>query len=155
MNISVSGSYFIQMRAAMLRLCLGCVLCSLFFEMHAAHAAQPGADLFSIKPDLLAFQLEHYDSMRLPAYRFDTRVGIADTADNVPGTSRFGGMSGVTSFIKQLKLPSWVASIRWHLAADSDRASMAPYLRVESKETLIVIKPIQHSAWMVWRRKLD
>ena len=155
MTTSTFGSYFIQMRAAVLRLCLGCALCSLFFEMHAAHAAPPEAALFSTRPDLFTIQLDPYDSMRLAAYRSDTRAGIADTADNIVGASRFGGISGVTNFIKQLKLPDWVASIRWHLAADSDRASLAPYLRVESKETIIVIKPIEHSAWMVWHMKID
>lgn len=155
MTTSAFGSYFIQMRAAMLRLCLGCVLCSLFFGMHAAHAAQSEADLFSTRPDLLAFQLERYDSMRLPAYRFDARIGIADTSGNVSGASRIGGTSGVPGFINLIKSPSWVASISWHMADDSDRASLAPYLRVESKETLVVIKPIQHSAWMIWHKKLD
>jgi hypothetical protein len=152
MNTSVSASCFISAQAAILCLCMGLFLVG--FAV-AAHAAQPEAALFSTRPDLLTIRLEQYDGMRLAAYRFDTRVGIADTADNIPGASRFGGTSGVIGYIKQLKLPDWVASIGWHLAADSDRASLAPYLRVESKETLIVIKPLEHSALMVWHMKID
>ena len=152
MNTSVSGSYFIQAQASILCMCMGLFLVG--FPV-ATHAAQPESGLFSTRPDLLTIQLEKFDSMRQAAYRFDTRIGIADTSGNVSGASRIGGTSGVPSFINLIKLPSWVASIRWHMADDSDRASLAPYLRVESKETLVVIKPIEHSAWMIWHKKLD
>jgi hypothetical protein len=150
---SVFGSGFNQARVAIRGLCSGLLL--LGFAV-AAHAAQPGTDSYSTSSDLFTIQLEHYDGMRLAAYQFGSKVGVADTADNVvPGASRFGATTDLPSFIKLLKLPSWVASISWHMSVDSDRASLSPNLRVESKETLFVIKPTDHSVWMVWHRKLD
>jgi hypothetical protein len=151
-NNSVSGSCFIRVHAAIRCLCRGVFL--LGFAV-AAHAAQPDAGLFSTNSDVLTIQLEHHDSMRLAAYQFGSKVGITDTADKVPGASRFGGTSGMPGFNKLLNLPSWVASISWHMAADSGRASLSPNLRVESKEALFVIKPTDHSVWMLWHRKLD
>jgi hypothetical protein len=157
MNTSVSGSCFIQTQAAILCLCRGLFL--LGFAV-VAHAAQPDAGIFSTNSDLLTLQLEHHDNMRLAAYQFGTKIGIADTVDNaagVPGASRIVGTSGMPGFINLFKLPSWVASISWHMAADADsgRASLSPTLRVESKESLFVIKPTDHSVWMLWHKKLD
>ncbi|MGA9666556.1 MAG: hypothetical protein WBQ69_08940 [Gallionella sp.] len=156
MGNSISGSVFNQARAAIL--CLGSGLL-LFGLSAAAHAAQPGTDSYSTNSDLLTIQLEHYDIMRLAAYQFGSKVGVAETADTadnvVPGASRFGATTGLPSFIKLLKMPSWVASIGWHMTADSDRASLSPNLRVESKENLFVIKPTNHSVSMVWHRKFD
>lgn len=152
MTTSTSDSYFIQARAAMFRLCLGCVLCGLFFEMHAAHAAQPEVNPFAPGLDLLSIKLAHYDAVQPVPYRLSSSVVIADTASE---RVRFGGTSSLPDFINMEKVRSWVASIRWHLTADGNRASLAPQLRVESKETLIEIKPVDSSVWVVWHRELD
>jgi hypothetical protein len=154
-NTSVSGSSFIQVQAAILCLCGGLFLLG-FAVM--ARAAQPDADIFSTNQDMLTVQLENYGSMRLAAYQFGTKIGIADAAENFPkvaGASRFVGISGMPGFINLIKLPSWVASISWHMAADSGRASLSPTLRVQSKESAFVIKPTDHSIWMFWHKKLD
>lgn len=139
MNTSISGSYFIQMRAAILRLCLGCVLCSLLFEMHAAHAAQPETGDFATGVDLYTTPLAH-----------------SIIANNkVPDRFGFAGSSNFPENIKLEEIAAWVASIRWHLTAEDNRASLSPHLRIQSKETRLEIKPIQRSVWMVWRRPLD
>jgi hypothetical protein len=155
-NTSVSGSCFIQARAQAAILYL-CSVLLLFGFAVTAHAAQPDAGIFSTNSDLLTVQLEGYDNMRMSAYQFGTKIGIADTADNALGASRIIGTSDLPGFIKLLKLPSWVASISWHMAADagSGRASLSPTLRVESKESLFVIKPTDRSVWMLWHKKLD
>ena len=154
MNTSVSGSCLIQAQAAIRCLCSGLLL----LGFAVAHAAQPDAGIFSTSSDLLTVQLEHYDSMRMAAYQFGTKIGIDDTVDNAPGASKIAGTagtSGMPGFIKLLKLPSWVASISWHMAADSGRASLSPSLRVESKESLFLIKPTDRSVWMLWHKKFD
>ena len=151
MTTSTSDSCFIQARAAMLRLCLGCVLCSLVFKMHAAHAAQPEADLFVPGLDLVSIKLAH-DSVQTVPDRFSASLVIADT---VSERVRFGGTSSFPDLINMEKVTAWVASIRWHMIADGNRASLSPQLRVETKETLIEIKPVERSVWMVWSRALD
>jgi len=150
MTTSTSDSYFTQARAAMLRLCLGCVLCSLFFEMHAAHAAQP--DPFAPGLDLLSIKLAHYNAVQPVPYRFSASVVVADTASE---RVRFGGTSSLPDYINMEKVTAWVASIRWHMTANDNRASLAPHLRIESNETLLEIKPVDRSVWMVWHRTLD
>ncbi|MFZ5524111.1 MAG: hypothetical protein ACOY9D_08545 [Pseudomonadota bacterium] len=157
MTTSASCSYFIQLRAAMLRMCLGCVICSLFFEIHAAHGAQPETDPFSPGFDLASIRLAHYDTADTAqpiTDHFSARVGLADSASVRVG---FGGTSSFPGYINLEKFTSWVASIRWHLTAnaESSRASLSPQLRVESKETLVEVKPLDRSVWMIWHRALD
>ncbi|MGA7749543.1 MAG: hypothetical protein WCA63_05295 [Gallionella sp.] len=158
MNTSISGSCFIQTQAAMLRLFLGLFLFGLAVEIHAA---QPETGLFADRLDLLTIQLAHYDNIphydnvRVADYRFSARVGIAGTADNSSGGFGVHGTSRVPGYINLVKEPFWVTSIRWHLDTDGNRASLSPNLRLESKETFFVIKPIDHSVWMVWHRLLD
>ena len=162
MTTSTFGSYFIQVRAVMRRLCLGCVLCSLFFEMHAAHAAQPESDPLAPGLDLVSIKFAYSDTERQTVYterqpssRFNARVGFFDTADTASERVRFGGTSSLPDYINMEKVTAWVASIRWHMTADGNRASLAPHLRIESNKTLLEIKPIDRSVWMVWHRTLD
>lgn len=149
MITSTFGSYFMQAQVLMRRLCLGCFLCSLAFEIHAA---QPDAELFAPGLDLLSIKLAHYDAVQPVPYRFSASVVIADSASE---RVRFGGTSSLPDFINMEKVKDWVASIRWHMTADGNRASLSPQLRVESKETLIQIKPVDRSVWMMWRKALD
>ncbi|MGC2047971.1 MAG: hypothetical protein WA635_05095 [Gallionella sp.] len=165
MFTATSDSYFIQVRAAMLHLCLGCVLCSLFIEMHAAHAAQPEADPFAPGLDLISIKFAYSDIERIerqptytvqqPAKSFNARVGFFGTTDTASERVRFGGTSSLPDYINMEKVKDWVASIRWHMTADDNRASLSPQLRVESKETLLEIKPVDRSVWLRWQRKLD
>jgi hypothetical protein len=135
MNTS-SGSYFIEVQAGMLRLGFGLVLIGYAF---ASHAAQPKGENFAPGVDLLTIPL---------AYSVAANNKVPD---------RFGlaGSSSLPEYFKLEKIASWVASIRWHLTADDNRASLSPHLRIESRETRIELKPIQRSVWMVWRRPLD
>jgi hypothetical protein len=77
---------------------------------------------------------------------------IADTASE---RLSFGGTSSLPDYINMEKVTAWVASIRWHMTADGNRASLAPHLRIESNETLLEIKPVDRSVWMVWHKTLD
>lgn len=136
MNTSISGSYFIEAQVAMFRLGFGLVLIGYAI---ASHAAQPEAGSFAPGVDLLTTPLAH-----------------SVTANNkVPDRFGFAGSSNLPENFKLEKIASWIASIRWHLTAEDNRASLSPHLRIESKDTRIEIKPIQRSVWMVWRRPLD
>jgi len=162
MFTATSDSYFIQVRAAMLHLCLGCILCSLLFELHTAHAAQPEADPFAPGLDLISIKFAYSNidlqpayTVQQPANSFNARVGFFGTTDTASGRVRFGGTSSLPDYINMEKVKDWVASIRWHMTADDNRASLSPQLRVESKEALIEIKPVDRSVWMRWHRALD
>jgi len=136
MNTSISGSYFIEAQVAMLR--LGFVLVLIGYAI-TSHAAQPEPGNFAPGVDLLTIPLAY-----------------SATANNkVPDRFGLAGSSSLPEYFKLEKLASWVASIRWHLTADDNRASLSPHLRIESREAQIEIKPIQRSVWMVWRRPLD
>jgi len=136
MNTSISGSYFIEAQAVMLRLGFGLVLIGYAIT---SHAVQPEAGNFAPGVDLLTIPLAY-----------------SVTANNrVPDRFGLAGSSNLPEYFKLEKIASWVASIRWHLTADDNRASLSPHLRIESRETRIEIKPIQRSVWMVWRRPLD
>jgi hypothetical protein len=149
LTTSATDSYLIQARAAMLRLCLGFVLCGLAYEIHAA---QPDVELFAPGLDLLSIKLAHYDAVQPVPYRYSASVVIADTASE---RLSFGGTSSLPDYINMEKVTAWVASIRWHMTADGNRASLAPHLRIESNETLLEIKPVDRSVWMVWHKTLD
>ena len=151
MITSTSDFHFIQVKAAILRLCMGCFLCSLIFEMHAAHA-QPELDPFATGLNLISIKFAHYDAVQPVPYRFSASVAIADAASK---QVRFGGTSSLPDYINMEKVKDWVASIRWNLTADDSRASLAPHLRIESSEALLEIKPIDRSVWMMWHRALD
>jgi hypothetical protein len=165
MAITTSDSCFIQMQAAMLRLCLGCVLCSLLFEMHAAHAAQPESDPFAPGFDLISIKFSYSDMNRVerrsayteqqPVNSLDAKVGFFGATDKAHERANFRGISSLPDYINMEQVKDWVASIRWHMTADDNRASLSPQLPVESKETLIEIKPVDRSVWMMWHRALD
>jgi len=135
MNTS-SGSYFIEVQVGMLRLGFGLVLIGYAL---ASHAAQPEAGNFAPGVDLLTIPLPY---------------SVAANS-KVPDQFGLAGSSSLPEYFKLEKIASWVASIRWHLTADDNRASLSPHLRIESKETRIELKPLQRSVWMVWRRPLD
>jgi hypothetical protein len=165
MFTAISDSYFIQVRAAMFHLCLGCVLCSMLFKMHAAHAAQPEADPFAQGLDLISIKFAYSDIERIepqlaytgqqPAKSFNARVGLFGTTDTASERVRFGRTSNLPDYINMEKVNAWIASIHWHITAVENRASLSPRLRIESEETLIEIKPVDRSVWMMWHKALD
>ena len=152
MNTSTFDPYYIQMRSALFRLCMGCILCSLIFRMHGAHAAQPHEGLFDSGIDLASIKLTHYDTVQPVTDRFSARIGLSESASVGFG---FGGTSSFPELINLEKFTTWVTSIRWHLRAEESRASLSPRLLVESKDTLIEVKPLDRSVWMMWHRDLD
>jgi len=152
MTTSTADTYLIQARATMLRMCLGCILCSLIFKMHGAHAAQPSVGAFVPGVDLAAIKLTHFDTKQPVTDRFSASVGLTD---KVSVGFKFGGTSSLPEYINLEKFTTWVASIRWHLTAEDSRASLSPKLQVESREALIEIKPLDRSVWMMWHRELD
>ena len=152
MTTSTSGTYFLQAQATMLRLCMGCILCSLIFKMHGAHAAQPSVGTFVPGIDLAAIKLTRFDTNQTVTDRFSASVGPTDKASV---GFKFGGTSTLPEYINLEKFTTWVASVRWHLTAEDSRASLSPKLQVESRDALIEIKPLDRSVWMMWHRELD
>ncbi len=148
MNTCISGSYFTRAQAAMRTLGFGLVVVGYAIASHAAHADMfgPGIDLVSIP---LAYSLIGNDR----AASLDSNTNL-DASNRVP--DRFGGMPRLPDYFNNLKnVASWVASIRWHMAEEDSRASFSPHLSVESRETQILIKPLDHSITMIWHRSLD
>jgi hypothetical protein len=152
MTTSTFGFCLSRAQEAMLRLCLGCILCSLIFRIQGAHAAQPDMDLRASGIDVASLQFTHYDRGQPVTDRFSARVGATDAASF---GFRFGGTSSLPEYVSLEKITTWVASIRWHLAAENDRAYLSPRVRVESEQALIEIKPLKRSVWMMWHRALD
>ena len=161
MTTSTIDSYFIQARAAMFRMCLGCILCSLIFKIHGAHAAQPESNSLASGLDLVSVKFAYGDIERLPAYsgkepanRFNAKLGLIGTADTAPVGLGLFKASSLPGFIEE-NASIWVAKILWHLDSVSARASLSPQLRIESKDTMIEIKQVDRSVWMVWHKTLD
>ncbi|MGA8862928.1 MAG: hypothetical protein WBM09_13050 [Gallionella sp.] len=148
MNTCISGSYFTRAQAVMRTLGFGLVVVGYAIASHAAHADTfgPGVDLVSIP---LAYSLIGNDR----PVNLDANTNL-DANNGAP--DRFGGMPRLPDYFKNLKnVASWVASISWHMTEEDSRASFSPHLRVESKETLILIEPLDHSITMMWHRRLE
>ena len=161
MTTSTIDSYMIQARAAMIRLCLGCFLCSLLFEIHAAHAAQPETDPLAPGLDLISVKFAYGDMEHQPVYsgkqpdnRFYSKVGFIGNPDTAAGGLGLFKASHLPGYIEE-NASLWVAKILWHLNSVSARASLSPQLRIESKDTMIEIKQVDRSVWMVWHKTLD
>jgi hypothetical protein len=152
MITKIPGFCFVQAQAAMLRICMGM---SLFgFACHA-HAENPQEGIFASGYDLLSVKFGHSENRLQPAYRFSANFGQLDSNGNQSGS--FGILNSIRlpGFIRPEKGSIWSTSIRWHMDAAGARASFSPRLQLQSDETLIVLKPVDHSAWMLWRRALD
>jgi hypothetical protein len=151
MNASISGSHFIRAQAAMLQLALGLVLVGYAMASHAAqaNAAAPAIDLISIPP----------------AYSFtrNDRAAGLDANDRLPDRFGFAGMPYLPQYMNlknvassvASNVASWVASTRRYIAGQDNPAPPSTNLNVGSKETFILIKPIDRSITMMWHRKLD
>jgi hypothetical protein len=145
MNDCNSGSYFMRAQAVMLRLGLGLMLVGYAIASHAALAGldqpAPGVDVFSLP---LAYSITGVD-----------RISDLGTNDQLPDRFGFGKLPNLRPYFDLKKLTTWVSSIRWHLSEEDNRVSIAPRLQVESRETLILIRPRIHSITVEWQRKLD
>ena len=150
MSTTTSGSCFIQVQATMLSMGVGLFLLG---YAYSAHAAKPVADPFAPGIDVFKFQLAHFDNLQQSDYRPDTRARLAGTPSIRTDLIETSGLPGYINPDK--KIASWIASILWNLDAVGDRASLSPHLRVQSKETLIEVKPLDQSFVIVWRKALD
>lgn len=146
------GSCLAQTQAAMFRLCLG--LPVLGFACHA-HAAKPDEGIFDSGINLFSVKFSHTDSPEQTVNRFTANVGNLALADSEATGSGFFKAFRLPKVAKIVDDSFWSTSIRWNLAAVDARASLSPRLRVESKETLIELKPTSRSVWFSWRRALD
>jgi hypothetical protein len=145
MYTCISGSYFMRAQAAMLKLGLGLMLVGYAIASHAAQAGfdEParGVDVFSLP---LAYSISGVD-----------RASDLGTNEQLPSRFGFGKLPNLRPYFDIKKLTSWVSSIRWHLSEQDNRVSIAPRLQVESRDTLISVRPRSHSILVEWRRKLD
>jgi hypothetical protein len=145
MYTCISGSYFMRAQAAMLKLGLGLMLVGYAIASHAAEAgfdeSARGVDVFSLP---LAYSISGVD-----------RASDLGTNEQLPSRFGFGKLPNLRPYFDIKKLTSWVSSIRWHLSEQDNRVSIAPRLQVESRDTLISVRPRSHSISVEWSRKLD
>ena len=145
MKTFISGPFFNRVYSGALKLGLGLVLAGYAV---AAQAAQPGVDDFASGTDILPIPLAYSISGNVQSYDLGTN-------SRVPDRFGFGKLPPFPAYLNLQKVASWVASIRWHMTEEHSRASFSPRLRVESRETLILIRPLNRSITMEWHRKLD
>ncbi|MGA7594428.1 MAG: hypothetical protein WCA64_04450 [Gallionella sp.] len=145
METCISGSYFMRAQAVMLKLGLGALLIGYAIASHAAQAglneSTPGVDVLSFP---LAYSITGVD-----------RTSNLGTNDQLPDRFGLGKLPNLRPYFDLKKLTTWVSSIRWHLSEEDNRVSIAPRLQVESRDTLISIRPRIHSITVEWHRKLD
>lgn len=116
------------------------LLCSLSIAVQAAQPEAPQLDLFAVR-------LNHSDTSQQSANQLSATIVSAST-----DTLAFSKNPHLPIFSELKKGAVWVASIRWHLAADDNHTSLAPRFRLESRASQIEIRPMQHSAWVMWHK---
>ena len=143
----ISGYDFI--RAVLIRLHAGFVFAGLAC---AAYAVQAEDSLFSPRLDLLAVQSTQTGTGWLPPYRLSAGIMLTNPANAAPAGLTGNSASQLFTAAKPEKEAFWTTNSRWQTISGSDRASLAPLLRVESQEERIEIIPRRNSVWMVWRK---
>ena len=143
----ISGSGFIQ--AVMLRMCFGLVFIGLAV---AAHTAQSEESPFAPELDILTIQPVRVNGDRLLPYRFNANITLTRSEDAAPAGSGFGNTPRLHIVAEPKKEATWSTSSRWQVTPDSDRISLSPVLRFESKGERFEIKPRRHSIWVGWRK---
>jgi hypothetical protein len=152
MITKILGFCVVQAQSAMLRVCMGM---SLFGIACHAHAENLQEDPFASGYDLLSFKFSHSENRLQPANSFRANFGQFDSNGNQSASFGIFNSLRLPGFIKPENGSFWSTSIRWHMDTTGARASFSPRLQLQSEETLIVFKPVDHSAWMLWRRALD
>jgi len=152
MITKILGFCVVQAQAAMLRICMGM---SLFGIACHAHAENPQEYLFASGYDLLSVKFSHSENRLQPANRFSANFGQFYSNGNKSENFKIFKSLRLPEFIKPEHGSFWSTSIRWHMDATGTRATFLPQLQLQSNETLIVFKQVDHSAWMLWRRTLD
>lgn len=147
MSSLISGSCLIQ--AALLRMCFGLVFVGLAV---AVQAAQSEEGYFAPDLDILTIQPLRSDAGWLLPYQFNTSVVLIRSEDSAPVGSGFSNTPRLHLVAEPKRETLWPTSARWQITSDSDRISLLPLLRFESKGERIEIKPRRHSIWVVWRK---
>ncbi|MDD5300350.1 MAG: hypothetical protein PHD65_07630 [Gallionella sp.] len=147
MSNFISGSGFIQ--AAMLRICVGLIFVGLAV---AAHTAQSEESPFAPGLDILTIQPVRASADRLLPYHLNASITLTRSAEAAPAGSGFGNTPQFHIVAEPKKEAVWSTNARWQIAPDSDRISLSPVLRFESKEGRFEIKPRRHSVWFGWRK---
>lgn len=147
MSNFISGSGFIQ--AAMLRICVGLIFVGLAV---AAHTAQSEESPFAPDLDILTIQPVRANNDRLLPYQFNASITLTRSEDIVPAGSGFGNTPRLHIIAEPKKEAIWSVNSRWQVTPDSDRISLSPVLRFESKGERLEIKPRRNSIWVGWRK---
>ena len=145
MNTCISGSYFMRAKAVLLKLGLGLMLVGYAIASHAAPVgfdeSSPGFDVLSLP---LAYSITGVDQSSDLA-----------TNDQLPGRFGFGKLPNLRPYFDLKKLTAWVTSISWHVSEEDNHPTFSPRLQVESRDSLISIRPTSHSLTVEWSSTLD
>ena len=147
MSNLISGFCFI--RVATLRICYGLAFIGLTVAAHTVRA-----DEGSLTPnlDILTIQRVRSGADWLLSYRLSTNVALTRSSDTVRVRPRFSSVPKL-HFVAELKKESVGATdLRWQIVPNSDRVSLSPLLRFESKGERLEIKPRRTSVSVVWRK---
>lgn len=147
MPILNSVSCYIQ--AATLRICFGLVFVGLAI---AAHTAQSEESSFAHDMSILTIQPVRSGADRLLPYQFNVSVVLTRPADTTPVGAGFSNTPRLHLVTEPKKDTVWPIDAHWQATPDSDRISLSPLLRFESKGERIEIKPRRHSIWVGWRK---
>lgn len=147
MSTLISGSCSFQ--AVMLRMCFGLVFVGLAV---AAHTAQSEESSFAPDLDILTVQPVRSDTDSLLPYRLNMNIALTRSADTTPAGSGFSNAPRLHLIAEPKKETAWSTDARWKTTPDSDRISLSPLLRFDSKGERIEIKPRRHSVWVGWRK---
>lgn len=142
----ISGSGFIQ--TTLLRMCFGLVFVGLAVATHTAWSEEspfaPDLDVLTIQPVRAKGDL-------LP-YRFNTSITLTHPTDITPAGSGFGNTPRLHIVVEPKKEVAWSVNSHWQVTQGSDRISLSPVLRFESKDERIEVKPRRNSIWVGWRK---
>lgn len=135
-------------RAAILRMCFGLVFVGLAVATHTAQSEE-----ISFAPDLNILTIQPVRSVAdwLLPQRLNVSVVLTRSDDTAVG-SEFSNMPRLHRVNDLKKETSWSTNARWQVTPDSDRVSLSPVLRFESKGERLEIKPQRHSVQITWRK---
>ena len=142
-------SYFRFIRVAMLRMCCGMVFVGLIV---VAHKAQSDEGFFARDLDIFTIQPVFSGADLMLPYQIKMD-NVLSRSDNIAPVE--SGLSNALrlGLVAETKVKAtWSSNAHWQIAPGSNRASLSPILRFESKEGQIEIKPRRHSIWVVWRK---
>ena len=119
-----------------------------------ANAAEPQNRTFFQNPELPTLQIVQFDSAgreRATPYRFILSVVPIPAEDPSSFGPGVGSTSRLPAVIERQKEIAWAVNTNRTGVFASDRASLLPLLRLESKEERLEIRPRRHSLSIEWR----